>query len=810
MKSNNFIPILAILIAVCGIVSAASADLGTVPWKGTVFIGEEDLDITAPMQAGTNVTYTTLAYFGSGSNPYLDSPEATVTGVAVTDFYVAPSTFNGRTGAWYVRDGGTTIDLAFYVESPSLAVKIWNIGTESDVTNKNVPRATTLDFKIDTNLYQIQNRAPGDEFDFDIEVTNPDGTTYDSLAIQSGLYQSIENVPVDSSLYYWANRDIAYGWDLEAEEDGDRVYETGTYRVKLACDQNSLDVKSDERTVTIASETLKISTKDEDGKVTRGNGFTVDITGQPKTDYYLFVKSTQTKPAPYIVLNQKNVQRGVGGSYVTESGKDLEDSVPKDDPERYYAKVTLDSTGKLSVGFTTTKDSDTKKYTIRVENKFDGTYKADEVFMTVMEGKVMIEAEGSGTYYLGDQIDLTGTSTDSSTVYFFITGPNLPSTGGKLTDPTIAVSNGVEASFDSSDLDEKDEFEFKWATENIGVDSGTYTIYAISTPNDKNHLADTSYATLSVSLKKPYLTASAEGNVANGDKLLITGSAGTEVNEGVAIWILGKNYATRDIAEVRDDATFEYELDGGITQGMASGQYYVVVQHPMYNNQFDVTMAGNYVVDYDGEQIFKIKGAGSLMGSDAAFALIDAIEDADIDDTYTSLQFSVDAATVSIDKIPDTVPGKKIMVAGETNLRTGDELLIEILSATFGPTKKTQSGEFAGGSKTVKVVKGEALNKYSAEFDTAGYKPDEYIIQVSGIVIDVTSARSFNIVAATPTPTPTPPTTVPTTKPTTPPTAVPVTNTSTPTPTPTQSPGMGALVALVGLGTTAYLIVRKD
>ncbi len=809
MRDIKLMPILVLLIAFCGIVATVSAGLNTVPWKGTVFIGEEDLDITAAMMVGNeSIVYDTLAYFGSGSDPYTDAPEATINGVTATSFYVSPATFTGKTGAWYVRDGSTTINVGLYVENPSLTVKIWNIDTAADVTGQNVPRTARIDFKIDTNLYQIRNRAPLDVFDFDIEVTNPDGTTYSSLATDAG-YRDIENIGVDTSLYYWANRDTNKGWSLEATEGGNRLYESGTYKVQLDCKQNNLDVVSTERTVTIASDSLKISTATENLKITRGNSFTVKIEGQPKTDYYLFVKSTQNDPAPYIILNQKNVDRGAGGSYVTESGKTLENSVPKNEPGRYYGVVTLDSTGKLSVGFQTTKETDTKKYTIRVENKFDGSYKSDETYVTVTEGTVMIEAEGQDTFFLGDQIELTGTSSETESVYFFITGPNLPSVGGKLTDPTVAVSNGNPDTFDSVDLDENDEFAYTWNTDELGIDAGTYTVYAIVDPNDKNHLADTAYDTVSISLKKPFLAAYMENHVAAGDKLVVNGTAGTQPAEGVAVWVLGKNFVSRDIVEVNDDSNFEYEIDGGITADMATGQYYVVVQHPMYNNIFDVVRDGNLVENADGETIFKISGAGALQGSDAAYALIDAIEDANIDDQYTSLQFTVDAATITINAIPDTVPGKKITVNGETNLRAGDELLIEILSSTFTPTKKTQSGEFSGSSKSVTVKHGPVLNTFSAEFDTTGFVPDTYIIQVTGIVTPASAVRSFNMVVATPTPTPTPP---PTSHPTTVVTTIlttPPPTTKTPTPTPT-SPGFGAIIALIGLGCVAYLIVRKS
>ena len=150
--------------------------------------------------------------------------------------------------------------------------------------------------------------------------------------------------------------------------------------------------------------------------------------------------------------------------------------------------------------------------------------------------------------------------------------------------------------------------------------------------------------------------------------------------------------------------------------------------------------------------------------------------------------------------------GDKFEVKGTTNLAVDDELLVEIYSSSFGPTEKEQSGEFSGASGTVKVVKGtEGFNTWSFPVDTTTFKPDEYIVQVSAIGLetanDVTGTTLFTVVEFVPTtiPTTVPPTTVVnTTVPTTVPTA-----------TPTTTPGFGALVALIGLGAVAFLIVRK-
>jgi len=40
-------------------------------------------------------------------------------------------------------------------------------------------------------------------------------------------------------------------------------------------------------------------------------------------------------------------------------------------------------------------------------------------------------------------------------------------------------------------------------------------------------------------------------------------------------------------------------------------------------------------------------------------------------------------------------------------------------------------------------------------------------------------------------------------------TAAPVVTTAAPTPTPTKSPGYGALIALIGLGAVAFIVVRR-
>ena len=71
----------------------------------------------------------------------------------------------------------------------------------------------------------------------------------------------------------------------------------------------------------------------------------------------------------------------------------------------------------------------------------------------------------------------------------------------------------------------------------------------------------------------------------------------------------------------------------------------------MQNNMFDIVVSGDYVRTLQGPNgmnLFRINGAGSLQGRDAADALIAALSDPkNGDDTFTVIPFIVDDAGIS-------------------------------------------------------------------------------------------------------------------------------------------------------------------
>jgi hypothetical protein len=91
--------------------------------------------------------------------------------------------------------------------------------------------------------------------------------------------------------------------------------------------------------------------------------------------------------------------------------------------------VETKADGTRTVEFETTTNTKDRQFTIRVEETSGDSPDYDEVRVRVEEGAVTITASGTGTYYIGEEITLSGTCTEGDYVYLFMTGPNLKTNG---------------------------------------------------------------------------------------------------------------------------------------------------------------------------------------------------------------------------------------------------------------------------------------------------------------------------------------------------------------------------------------------
>jgi hypothetical protein len=107
----------------------------------------------------------------------------------------------------------------------------------------------------------------------------------------------------------------------------------------------------------------------------------------------------------------------------------------------------------------------------------------------------------------GDRIEFHGENTASDTTYLFITGPGMSVNGSQIqsTDPKHSpVDNNTPATFKQMDVQGDHTGSWKWGTASTKPDTGTYTVYAVARPHDKENLDRTPYGTVSISLKKPF------------------------------------------------------------------------------------------------------------------------------------------------------------------------------------------------------------------------------------------------------------------------------------------------------------------
>jgi len=875
-----------VLVAVLPVAAVPSVPAGyyvvapNINQGATVFIGEQGLDVTnALTQAGA--TTTKIGWWASAAvvatTPFSQSYDFGSTGA--TSFTVG-DTFVGYTGNWYaLNNAGAAIAPLFNVQDPTLSVNIWDFSQNADVTGRSVPQGENLGFKVSTNMISaisdptlrnpIFNTAAGDGY-INVRVKSESGTTFTGVLNTDGQLLSLSSLNITRTPFTIGDGPL--NWSTGAlNANGQLAYPIGTYTVFAESRLNNMKdnyksggvdytTKTVSQTVTVSlvSNTVKIEANKD--TVVRSKPFSVTITGKPRTTYHLWVKGTSnlaggidSQPplvntgidgVTYIAVcataeDQRAAAIATPGSalgYAYQNAganrvvfDDVSHVLETGFGSRVAVNIATSASGTRTVEFVTTNWTKAQKFTIRVEQNFgtlaSPSFKSDEVDVKVEKGAVTVVAAGDQSYFLGEEIRFSGTNTESYKTYLFIIGPNLNDNGAMLTAPRESVVNQDPDTFVQADVAGDNTWSYKWGTATVPLDAGTYTIYAVSQPVDRaaDHIGDAAYGTVSIIIKKPFVSATAsQSTVAKGDRIYITGTAEGQPSPGVAIWILGKNYALYKTESVNSDSSFRFEVKQEDTKSLTSGQYFVVVQHPMANNQFDIDLnpggsgrlagaAAIYVRNVilgggTGTNIFLINGAGSLQGSDAAEALVQAINDPNVDDTYTKLQFLIEEPTITIDPIGDRHVGDKFTITAKTNLAVDDEVLLQVYSSSFQPTQKSQSGEFSGATGTIKVTQGDSgLNALSFDVDASTFKPDEYIVTADAVIQDATGTALFNVLEGPA------PTTVPTTAVTTvvPTDATPIPTTATPTPTPTQSPGYGALIALIGLGAVAFIVVRR-
>ena len=336
-------------------------------------------------------------------------------------------------------------------------------------------------------------------------------------------------------------------------------------------------------------------------------------------------------------------------------------------------------------------------------------WKEEEISLSIrVEAKTMnikmsveIPADAkSGIFAAGDIIELSGSIENFkyadpaiTNVYLYITGRNLDANGVNL-ETKQPVVDGQTGTFTATEYDsEKGTWEYKWETANGRFEPGTYTIYAVAELSGRpivGHLTTALDYGLTPGSTELYLSDKSihvkfaeenGGTFTQGDVMYSYWSARGSPDK-VRWYIIGQNFLETGLAENFSIYTADQEegkdapqgvwgfvYDRYVSRDMAAGNYYLVFQHPGYNNEFDV-FPDNTGNGYFSALDTTFGESSSLAGrpsSNCAEVLKELIDDILCDDLCIIADLTIESPWISIDHVENLEIGDKLKIKGKTN-----------------------------------------------------------------------------------------------------------------------------------------------
>jgi hypothetical protein len=231
--------------------SPAAGSLTKISAGAPVYIGEQNLDISAGLQ-GCRV----IDWWEAGADTDAP-PQKSITIIKTLEdsdiafsYTISPEIYSGYEGIWYCS-GKKPLRPVFEVRKPQLQVRFWDLDKDEDVTGKTIPLTANITFRIDTNLdtaLQLRYRPEITPLDsiYTISLKDPGNNVLSS--VYTGSYGKadthglvFEKKPVISvSPYFWKD---GSAWDRTSRNiQGDSIYPPGTYSIAVNQDLNHMQV----------------------------------------------------------------------------------------------------------------------------------------------------------------------------------------------------------------------------------------------------------------------------------------------------------------------------------------------------------------------------------------------------------------------------------------------------------------------------------------------------------------------------------------------------------------------------------------
>ena len=223
----GWITLVLVITSIC-VVFPATAVLNRVPAGGTVYIGEQGLDVSAAVPPPN----TQVGWWSPGAAYPTNPPDYTINVTEPLNFFISPNEFTMRTGNWYAMPAKTLV--AFNVKDPQIGIRIedTSINGGGDITDNGwVYRGDEVRFRIDGNLADIAGRTlvGATEPTVTIKVQGPDGGIYSALVDKKGVPSSLDFKVITTPFY------TGSVWDT-----GSSSYTPGTYTIWAECNANRM------------------------------------------------------------------------------------------------------------------------------------------------------------------------------------------------------------------------------------------------------------------------------------------------------------------------------------------------------------------------------------------------------------------------------------------------------------------------------------------------------------------------------------------------------------------------------------------
>jgi len=481
------------------------------------------------------------------------------------------------------------------------------------------------------------------------------------------------------------------GWrDAGTGIETDYHYKVGKYDVTAVCNVNNMFKNRqrqgftwDSQKVELTAREIKVDVSAPVGK-SRDAQFTATVTGMPNTLYEIFIYdecppkiSGKICDRPPFIIGDRAALMGKGieldpidGPYpigtrlvvdCCTQGMNIRQAVPSGDAfpsqgqnvfekgTRYYAQVRTGPDGKVTVPFWIDTTVGPGTYTIQAQDILYNLKSTATI--TVPQGTITgATKDPAGVakteFFLGDEIWIDGTNSDSNMTYIWLTGPGLNPCGVNLFSPLDSNDPVRAVVYDTKDgIANYWRVEPNWDTGAVPISEGKYTIWMASVdPGCRFCQCDAAgggecgfgdcfgvaceegvcsllncpecaaVSSIDVTLIKPDITAEVDdvtrcccpgypcGQLGGVQEIWIEGSSGGNSCKQLQVWLFGqsqfglKNYLMT-VTPIYCDGTYKFELNKGLLQAngidlcsIATGKYDVIVQAPGANNNFDIRL----------------------------------------------------------------------------------------------------------------------------------------------------------------------------------------------------------------------------